>query len=128
MIAFEYLKDKAQSHSKVRQSMYQDLSGAPYFYDSRFTPELMQLIFQFRTRMYGVKNNFRNNYDVNNLYCPVCRDNIDEQSHLFQCKPILMVTGKIEEDYEDLFDQDVNKIFKAAITARKLVQTRKKLH
>ncbi len=61
-LAFKYLHNIAKSHSKVKHEMYKDLNGMPYLQDARFTTEQAKLLFKFRSRMFDVRNNFRNNY------------------------------------------------------------------
>ena len=68
--AFQYLITLAHTHSKVHNESYSDLKGMPYMNDNRFTPDLVNLLFKFRTRMYNVKNNFRNNYKQTNILFP----------------------------------------------------------
>ena len=70
--------------SKLRKSIYKDLNGSKYFSDHRFSPELANLVFKFRTRMYNVRNNFRNCYKNSDVSCPVCNTgDLDTQEHLF---------------------------------------------
>ena len=59
-VAYVFLMDAASKHSKVRNEVYKDLEGMNYLDDERFTPDLANLLFKFRTRMFNVKNNFRN--------------------------------------------------------------------
>ena len=60
--AFSFLIEKAKSHSKVNELLYNDCSGAEYFQKQCFTPDLANILFTFRTRCFLV-NNFRNNYE-----------------------------------------------------------------
>ena len=86
--ALVFLKEKANEHSKVRNDIYTDMKGKEYFYNQKITPDLAQILFKFRTRMFNVKNNFRNKYKQSNIRCPLCNDNDDTQEHLFNCKTI----------------------------------------
>ena len=86
--AFQYLMDKAMSHSKVNCSCYSSCEGTVQYQDARFTPDLVEILFKFRTRTYLVKNNFRNNYRNTDLLCPICGEEDDSQEHIFSCKPI----------------------------------------
>ena len=80
--ALDYLLSIAQTHSKVRVGSYTNLNGMAYFNDPRFTPDLANLLFKFRCRMYNVRNNFRNNYKLSNIKCPMCETEDDTQEHL----------------------------------------------
>ena len=75
--AFKYLIELGRNHSKVRETAYTDLKGMSYFSDNRFSPDLSNLLFKFRTRMFNVGNNFRNNYKQQSILCPVCEDGED---------------------------------------------------
>ena len=77
--AFEYLTDKAKTHSKMNNLVYSDCEGADYLKLAQFTPDLASLLFKFRTRTYMVKNNFRNNYRNTNIICPLCEISDDTQ-------------------------------------------------
>ena len=52
---------------------------------------------------------------------------LDEQSHIFSCDVIRKVTGNFNSQYEDLFSQDIDKLYEAAKTAKMLDETRKLL-
>ena len=63
VVAFDYLYKIAESHSKVQHQIYKDLKGMQYFEDNRFSSDQIKLLFKLRTRMFDVRNNFRNNYE-----------------------------------------------------------------
>ena len=65
--AFTHLQTMARDHSKTRDEIYHNMEGQTYFHDPRFTDSDSKLLFKFRTRMYDVRNNFRNKYA-----CPLC--------------------------------------------------------
>ena len=121
--AYEYLMEKARNHSKTRNELYKDLGGSSYLSDHRFRPDLAKIVFCFRTRTYRVKNNFRNHYKED-LLCTLCEDEICQQSHIFQCEVIRRVVGQVKAQYEDLFSDDIDKLFEAAKTLKQLVEIR----
>ena len=122
--AFQYLKELGRNHSKVRDTAYIDLNGMSYFSNNRFTPDLANLLFKFRTRMFNVRNNFRNNYKQQSTLCPVCEDGEDSQEHLFDCKPIQEIVDTRDCEYEDIFSTDVDTLFNVATTLKLVVKVR----
>ena len=126
--AFQYLIEKGITLSKTRHEIYKDMKGSNYFRDKRFTPDLCSLVFCFRTRSYGVRNNFRNHYKDQSLICTLCEDDIDQQSHIFKCATIRRSLANIDENqYEDLFSEDIDKIYRAAIQTKQIVELREVL-
>ena len=127
-IAFEFLINKAKSHSKVNDDTYSDCNGSSYFHDCRFSPDIANLLFKFRTRTFLVKNNFRNNYKNTNIDCPICFQESDTQEHLFKCEGII---NKLEEgnnaNYEDIFASDVDTLYKVAKKLKNIVGIRKSI-
>ena len=69
-LAFQHLIDMARKHSKTKDNIYHNLQGMAYFDDPRFTANKARLLFKFRTRMFNVRNNFRNQYT--SILCPLC--------------------------------------------------------
>ena len=126
--AFTYLIDKAKTHSKVNDSLYTNCEGAKYLKHTRFTPDLVSVLFRFRRRTYLVKNNFRNNYRNTNIACPLCEVNEDTQEHIFKCYKLRKgYSGKLNCCYEDIFSGDCDTLLKVATALRELTQIREKL-
>jgi hypothetical protein len=126
--AFSYLIDLAQSHSKVNEKSYENLCIAQYLNDSRFTPDLVNTLFKFRTRMYNVRNNFRNNYLHKNILCPLCEQTDDTQQHLFICETIRnqLPTPSLS-NHDDIFSSDINTLLVVAKELKVLIETRQRL-
>ena len=105
------------------------MKGSRYLRDPRFSPDLSRLIFCFRMRNYGVRNNFRNQYAGQNINCPLCEQELDRQRHTFDCSIIKQVIGtnNIKGKYEDLFEDDLDKLYIAAKTMQNIVEIRKVL-
>ena len=122
--ALSYLKEIGRNHSKVRNEMYTHLNGMSYFSSNRFTPDLSNLLFKFRTRMFNVRNNFRNYYKQQNTVCPVCQDGEDSQEHLFKCKLIRKTVETHGSVYEDIFSDDVDTLLKVANVLKQLAKVR----
>ena len=121
--AFQFLIAKASQHSKVNASLYTTCEGANYFRDQRFTPDLANLLFKFRTRGFLVKNNFRNNYRNTNILCPLCEMENDTQEHLFECKVLNHVATE-GCSYKDIFSNDNEKLLSVANNLKKIVGRR----
>ena len=126
--AFQYLIEKARSHTKVRESCYKDINGSSHYTDSRFTPELVEILFKFRTRTYAVKNNFRNNYINTNLTCPLCQQQQDDQQHIFECITIRQQHNKtIIHSHDDIYSEDTDTLLSVAREIQQLVKLRELL-
>ena len=122
--AFTFLLEAAKKHSKVRDEIYMNLQGMIYFDDKRFTADLSNLLFKFRTRMFNVRNNFRNQYQQTNILCPMCNAHEDSQEHLLQCT---FITEKLDEapcSYEDIFSEDPDVLLHVANVLKKVVKIR----
>ena len=122
--AFEYLMTKARNHSKVKHEAYVDLNGGKYFFDNRFTSQKAKLLFMFRTRMFTVRNNFRNNYS--SVLCPLCGVVEDSQEHLFYCK-IIQNYFIPSTSYDDIFSNDISCLLKVASELEEIVKIREEL-
>lgn len=126
--AFQYLIEKARSHTKVRESCYKDINGSSHYMDSRFTPDLVEILFKFRTRTYAVKNNFRNNYINTNLTCPLCQQQQDDQQHIFECITIRQQHNKtIIHSHDDIYSEDTDTLLSVAREIQQLVKLRELL-
>ena len=130
-LAFEHLIRKAESHSKVREELYPDINGMKYIRDPRLTSENVNTLFKFRTRMFHVRNNFRNQYKAANLLCPLCETSEDSQEHLFHCAKIRSrLPQNIQErniSYNDIFTNDCDKLLDVAKLLKDIVQIREEM-
>ena len=126
--AFEYLIEKAKKHSKVNDQVYTSCDGCTHYNDSRFTPDLINILFRFRSRTFLVKNNFRNNYRNSNILCPLCHQDDDTQEHLFECRNITNQYGKqCTSQYTDIYSNDIDTLLSVAIELKNLTNIREKL-
>ena len=126
--AFDYLINLAKGHAKVDETLYTDINGMEYFNDSRFSPDQVNLLFKFRTRMYNVRNNFRHQYSQSNMLCPLCKIDNDTQEHLFNCTHIRdALQNNKKYTYNDIFTNDTNKLLNIATILKQIIKTREKL-
>ena len=123
--ALRYLKLKASSHSKIRGELYNSLEGKEYFFNHRLTSDKAKLLFQFRTRMFGVRNNFRNMYSC--ILCPLCGKEDDTQQHLVNCE-VIQCYEPITFDYEDIFSDDSETLVTVANKLARLVELREEIY
>ena len=130
-VAFEHLQEKAKSHSKAREDLYTDLKGMRYMQDPRFTTEDVNTLFKFRTRMFNVKNNFRNQYRATNILCPLCKRSEDSQEHLFECSEIRQTLSINHQpsniSHNDIFTNDCNKLLQVAQLLKAIISIREDL-
>ena len=125
LAAYAFLMEKAIGHSKVREDLYKDLASSNYFHSSKITPDLAKILFQFRTRMYDVRNNFRNKYINESLNCKLCEIDLCQQSHIYQCSFIKNEVGPVLTKYEDVFSDNIDKLHEAAKMTKVLIEKRK---
>ena len=105
--AFDYLKEKAQSHKKS-EKILENIQKRSVFERQSYLRENMlhksdsQLLFKLRTRMLDVKSNFLNYYN-NNVTCRTCGvpDSIENEQHLLKCENL---RSEIEPDSDVNFE------------------------
>ena len=105
--AFEYLYEKQQKHSKVSNIHYNKLETQTYIKCPLFNNEEVNLLHALRSRMINVKNNFSSKFQ-NNLLCPLCENERDDQPHVLECTELQSIfntkelsNGKVKHD--DIF-------------------------
>ena len=125
--AYQHLIGLAHTHSKVRENIYNNLDGMDHLRNAHFSPDLANILFKFRTRMFNVKNNFRNNYKSTNTLCPLCNLHEDTQQHLFECIEIWKQPNKPTTTYEDIFSSDNDILLKVAKELKMMVTLREDL-
>ena len=118
--------EKAKIHSKTNEKLYKNMKGSLYFSDQRFTNDLSNIVFMLRTRMYEVKNNFRNKYIEEDTQEHLFTCKVLTQEHLFTCKVLLEnCEDEIISRYEDIFSNDADILLKVAKNAKQLIANRK---
>ena len=96
------------------------------YQDARFTPDLVEILFKFRTRTYLVKNNFRNNYRNTDLLCPICGEEDDSQEYIFSCEPIRNIY-LASHKCEDIYSSNANTLLGVAKDLKNLAEARRTL-
>ena len=128
--AFEYLENKKKQHSKVKNIIYTKLQTEPYITSPIFKNTEVNLLHALRSRMVNVKANFPSKYQ-NDLNCPLCETNVDDQSHILDCTELTnrLNTSEIslrKNVYEDIFS-DVQKQKEVTALYERLLEIRKSL-
>ena len=111
IVAMDYLKEKQQSHSKVREIAYPMLETAQYLRSPLFDAQSIELLFSLRTRtVRGIRNDFKGMFTDHS--CPLACGDVDTLQNVLSCN-ILQSHVKNNTlaseliNYEDLFNNDV---------------------
>ena len=104
--AFNYLMKKKEKHTKMDGAEYQKLEIQSYLKsDSGLNNEQKQILVNLRTRMFEVRENFKNKYDDH--LCQLCRSAKDDQLHIFMCQDLINecedLANNTDVEYEDVF-------------------------
>ena len=130
--AFQYLKEKAASHSKSTKILEENESKSmmkrqTYLKNNMLLKSDCQLLFQLRSKMLDVKTNFSNLYN-NDTSCRTCSKTgvVEDEEHLLKCESLVeevegsdvlfdWVYGDIEKQVTAL------KAFKAVLRKREFL-------
>ena len=104
--AFEILKIKQNSHSKINKIQYSRLKIQPYMTDEKIPVRTKRLLFNFRMRMLNFGENFRGARP--SVPCPfACPMARDSETHLFLCSSVNKEeVGKVRR--EDFLHEDIS--------------------
>ena len=102
--AFFKFMERKSIHSKMNNLWYTELKTQDYIISNKFTPNQVQTIFSFRTRMAKFQENFRGS--SGHIPCPLCHMHMDTQSMSFQC-PKVKSEIKVKGQYEDIFAEEI---------------------
>ena len=112
--AFEYLKQKLNTHTEVKHIQYNKLEIQQYMTSPLFTNSEVDMLHSLRSRCADCKVNFKQKYIHTNLKCLLCGIEDDDQQHILVCTAIqsyiqsknITVNNVI---YEDIFLSDISK-------------------
>ena len=126
--SFLYLKNIAQTKSKINYLSYKKLQVQKYLVSLKFNIKEKALLTKLRTRMIDVKNNSKNNYQ-NIMSCDLCGE-FEDQKHLLNCKVLIENCEALFNDsiveYEDIFGTEIKQLT-AVRLYMKVLETREKL-
>ena len=93
------LKCLNQYKAKIKRERYMDI----------LQQERVRVLFKVRTRMISVRNNFKNKYE--DLMCPRCKKEIDDEKHLFtKCEKLVDIQNKYNiNDPNEVFNEGLSK-------------------
>ena len=79
--AFKCLTSQCKTNGKTMHFKYGTLGQSPHF--TSLKPKYVIVIFKARTRMYGIKANFKEKYE-GDTFCPFCIRNTENFEHIFK--------------------------------------------
>ena len=93
------LKCLNQYKAKIKRERYMDI----------LQQERVRVLFKVRTQMISVRNNFKNKYE--DLMCPRCKKEIDDEKHLFtKCEKLADIQNKYNiNDPNEVFNEGLSK-------------------
>ena len=126
-IALKYLLEDNEGKSKLNKLKYYELSMQNYLKTEEMTTKQKKYLFRFRTQMIRVGFNYGNK-----IHCPLCVSKQDyTQEHLFECFAMKLHSSKLfnikDEQYEDIYSQNVQKLVKISRICESVEITREKL-
>ena len=105
---------------------FQTLKCSTYLKSNIIGEKQAKVLFQFRTRMYQVKGNFKKQY-LSNLYCDLCKKELCTQKHLFECKILKNTIPELKNNqtvkYEHIFGNE-NEMNEAARLLQLIIKER----
>ena len=86
--AFNYLKQKLRTHSKVKHIKYKSFETKKYMTSPIFNDIEVNLLHRLRSRSTECKENFKQKYIHTNIRCSLCDVENEDQRHLLSCRVI----------------------------------------
>ena len=112
--AFKYLKQKLDTHTKVKHIQYNKLEIQQYMTSPLFTNSEVDMLHALRSRCTDCRVNFKKKYIHTNLKCLLCGIEDDDQQYILTCTVIQsyiqsknITVNKVI--YEDIFSSDISK-------------------
>ena len=109
-LALLTLINKKETHSKMNDLDYLELSMQNYLKDEKIKVKEARMLFKYRTRMANFWGNFKGGRPPQQ--CPVCNEagSVDTQQHSFHCKVIaekITISGKYQEIFTTNIDVNI---------------------
>ena len=131
--ALEFLNSSKKDKSKLKDLYYDELKIQEYLISDELLTSEKKLLFQLRTRMINVKDNFKHGHV--DLVCPLCMTYNDTQQHLLECQSILKDASSLVHPgmkYAELFGKEVRKqvlltrVFRVNMKIRRTIPCKEK--
>ena len=116
----KYLSTLKNKHTKSK-GLSVTCQMQSYLISSKLSLSEKQLLFQFRTRTYNCRANYKTQYGLN-LACLICAEE-DNQIHLLQCKKTTLGVDLEGVQYSDIFSS-IEKQVKIAKVLKKITSNR----
>ena len=100
--AFNSLRRKQNTHSKMENLTYRSLKMQQYLSSQEIKTSEKRTIFKYRTRMERFGENFRGTQGP--ILCPLCQNHLDNQEQSYQCTEIIKgveVKGSLSDIYKN---------------------------
>ena len=104
--AFEFLQAKKNSHSKVKNILYEKLNPQTYIKNNELSNEEVRLLFRLRSETTDVKHNLKTKFK-DDLSCSLGCSEEETQEHLLHCKPLYDKLSDEQQnivEYNDIFN------------------------
>ena len=106
-LAFKLLMKRKDTHSKMSELSYSNLSIQTYFFLPGCSISDLRSVFLFRVRMHEYNDNFRAGSEVGRL-CPLCDIHNDNQNLISQCTVIKEnIKGDIQQIVTNIYSQNI---------------------
>ena len=92
------LTEMQASKSKSRDLNMNSNETAKYLLNNKFSLELAQLCFSLRSRTYCSKDNYRNKYKNDDIFCEACKLFICTQEHVIRCPKLRSLIRGNDQD------------------------------
>ena len=116
------INQKAQEKSKVKyclEGIATWYPEKPQEYINNLTRATASILFQARTRMIKIKNNYRNAH--NNIHCRMCKTHQETQEHILEHCPTIHNTENLKTPKHELFNTNTNKMKNTAQNLMKIL-------
>ena len=127
--AFEDLKSKQITHSKVKNIKYEEFTCQTYLKSSKLSFNEASILFALRSQtLKDVKSNTRS-FSQNDNLCPLCMKSEDTQTHCLQCPKLKNVIKPTEKhiEYKQIFSKCESEQQEVASLFLRIVEKRNQL-
>ena len=121
-LKFKNLLIDKNKHSKMDNIQYTKLKIQTYLKSRNISLKEALTLFKMRTRMAEFGENFKAGADA--VLCPLCLDDLDNQSHMFKCK-LIQEEIDLNNDDTEVYGNNIKEDTAKIVT--KILKIRSKL-